>query len=653
MQTYFRLLRYIAPHKKKFFLGLVLAFFASIFNGVSLTAMKPIFDVMGSGSEKPFQLQFSPNDLRLLHAEDETNRLRLLLPKAAIHKDAEAELNTIVKEPRPELGMIDGISSLKSKAVLYINEKSIQLTALQILIYVCIATVPIYLLKLFSIIGTVYFMAQTGLAAIRDVRRHLYEKLQNLPMSYFVREKTGILMSRIINDVTLVSDALSNDLRVSMINFFIIVTHLTLLTMISYKLVLLCLVGVPLLLWPVNYLAKRIKSITGDEQTRLAELNGHLQEVISGIRVIRAFGMEGYELGRFDNINNDLYEKNFKYRVAHIIGPALVEFTTSFIIVGLLLYGGFQVVEGQFSSGTFFLFLFTLIVILSPIKQMASWYNMLNRTVAAGERVFDIMDRSAEVEDPIHPVEPKRLEDKIEFKKINFIYPESEDKVLKNIGIKAQIGQTIAFVGHSGAGKSTLVDLIPRFYDPTEGSILFDGVDTRAMRIKDLRDKIGVVTQEIFLFNGSIRENIAYGRDDISAKEIEKAAKLAFADEFIRKLPMGYETQIGERGLMLSGGQRQRISIARALLKDPEILILDEATSALDTQSERLVQKALDKLMQNRTTFVIAHRLSTIYKADQIIVLQNGRIVERGTHKALLRKSGVYRKLYNMQFQDH
>ncbi|MCS6971874.1 MAG: ATP-binding cassette domain-containing protein, partial [Leptospiraceae bacterium] len=354
---------------------------------------------------------------------------------------------------------------------------------------------------------------------------------------------------------------------------------------------------------------------------------------------------------QFRTINESLYRQIFRYRMTHTLSPALVEFTTSLLIVGLVVYGASRIIDGEFTSGSFFLFLFTLMILISPIKQIASWYNMVQRASAAGERIFSLIDTPGDVIEHPQAKPFRQLKHAIRFHQVSFRYPGSEAVVLRNISFTVPVGMRVALVGHSGAGKSTLVDLIARFYDPSEGKITFDGEDIRTLRLADLRAAIGMVTQEIFLFNGTVRQNIAYGRSDVPLEEIQRAATLAYADEFIRALPQGYDTPIGERGLMLSGGQRQRLSIARAILKNPQILILDEATSALDTESERLVQRALEKLMKDRTVFIIAHRLSTIYSADLILVLHKGRIVEKGTHRQLLQKKGYYKKLYDLQFQ--
>jgi len=659
MKTYIRLLSYLKEYKVRFMLGVVAAFLAAIFNGLSMMSLKPIFEVLGASDNRPFQLSLTQEEIQLLFRNNQEYRLKNLLVKAkdypgllakeSIHYNKLEKEKNVIKKNKT-FSFVENIKSYFVEKIIYLNEIFIKYKALQFLSFVVIFIIPIYLFRLIFNLLTVYFIASSGLAAVKDIRRNLYNKLILLPLGNFVREKTGVWMSRIINDVSLVSDSISNDFRISITNFFIIITHLLILLVISYKLLLLCFIGVPLVLWPVSYFAKRVKNVTTNEQVRLADLNGHLQEMIAGIRVIRAFGMEGYEKKRFGGINNDLYTQTLKYRVNHTIGPALVEMVTSFIIIGLLLYGGHKIVDGELSSGSFFTFLFTLIVILSPIKQMASWVNIVHRSTAAGERIFEISDMDSEIQEKKDAKILKDIKKEIEFRDVSFTYPETDAEVLKNINIKVPVGSTLAIVGASGGGKSTLVDLIPRFYDILKGKLLVDGVNIQDLSIKSFREKIGVVTQEIFLFNGSIRDNLNYGREDIEEDAMIEAAKLAFAHDFIKDLPEKYDTIIGERGLLLSGGQRQRLSIARALLKDPEILILDEATSALDTQSERLVQQALETLMKNRTTFVIAHRLSTIYQADNIIVINEGRIVEEGNHKNLLKLNKAYKHLYDMQF---
>ncbi|HRP69033.1 MAG TPA: ABC transporter ATP-binding protein [Turneriella sp.] len=651
--VYLRILAYAKPYRKRFILGIFMSIMLSIFNGLSLTSLKPIFDVIETGASKPFQLHFEEKEINALVAAQKSHDLETLFTKHPAPEYYTAEKSWFKEANRLKVNdTSNSITNFIAEKKLSMNLALVGLPAPAILKYVGIAVIPIFLLRLIFDFGTVFFLTATGLLSVMDIRRALYTSMMRLPLSYFVREKTGVLMSRIINDVTTLSEATSIELRLSINNFFIIVTHIIILLIINAKLLMITAIGVPLILLPVSYFSRKIRYITRTEQTGLADLNGHLQEVISGIRVIRAFTMESYQTKGFEVINHNLYLQNFRNRVSHQLGPALVELATSVIVVGLIVYGGNLIIGGEMTSGSFFTFLFTLMILLRPIKQMATWFNLVQRAVASGERIFEIIDMKSEIEDPQNPKELPLLKKEIEFSHVGFRYPGTEKQVLRNIHFKAPIGSTVALVGHSGAGKSTLADLTLRFYDATEGSILFDGIDIRDVKIETLRNKVGMVTQDIFLFNGTVKENISYGRTDISDKDIAEAAKMAYADDFIRLLPQGYDTIVGERGLMLSGGQRQRLSIARALLKNPEVLILDEATSALDTQSERLVQRALEKLMKNRTTFVIAHRLSTIYNADLILVLKDGRIVERGTHQALLKKKGYYKKLFDMQFKE-
>ena len=650
-RVYLRILGYAARYKWRFILGALLSLFVSVFNALSLTALKPIFDVIETGGNKPFQLHYDRDEVQIAKSGPLKKDLQVLLathPSPEFYENERRYFKDGAAKPADELrGKIKYYLAEKKTAL---NLFLLQYHALKVLVFVAFLVLPIYLLKLLCDLGTVYFMSSTGLRAVNNIRDDLYRKLLDLPMSYFVKEKTGVMMSRIINDANLLSDSASDYLRVSINNFFIITTHLVLLSLISFKLLVITVIGVPLVLWPVNHYARKIKDITQREQTSLADLTGHMQEVISGIRVIRAFGMENFEHAQFSTINESLFRQIFRFRINNALSPALVEFTTSLLIIGLIVYGAARIIEGEFTSGSFFLFLFTLMVIISPIKQIASWYNMVQRATAAGERIFALIDTPNDVTERPYAQPFDILKKGVKFRGVGFKYPNTEAQVLRNISFDVPVGSRVALVGHSGAGKSTLVDLIPRFYDVSEGSISFDGVDVRELRIAEMRRAIGVVTQEVFLFNGTVRQNISYGRTDISDADVEQAAEMAYADIFIKALPKHYDTPIGERGLMLSGGQRQRLSIARAILKDPQILILDEATSALDTESERLVQKALEKLMKNRTVFVIAHRLSTIYSADLILVVDKGRIVERGTHKELIKRKGHNKRLYDLQF---
>jgi subfamily B ATP-binding cassette protein MsbA len=391
-----------------------------------------------------------------------------------------------------------------------------------------------------------------------------------------------------------------------------------------------------------------MRNITHDAQERMADLTSLMSEAFSGVRVVKAFGMEKYETGRFNKENERYFKTWIKTIRLNEMSSPLLESIGAFAAAGIVYYGGREVINGHTTMGSFFSFLTALFMLFAPISKLGRVWNKIQQAMAAAGRIFEIMDMMPEVADHKDAVKIGPVSREVEFKDVVFAY--GDEPVLHGISFKAKVGTITAIVGMSGAGKTTMVDLIPRFYDPLKGGVYFDGVDIRTVKVESLREQIGIVTQDVFLFNDTIKNNIGYGRNEISMEQIEAAAKAAYAHDFILGLPNGYETVIGERGARLSGGQKQRISIARALLKNPAVLILDEATSALDTESEIEVQKALNNLMVNRTTFVIAHRLSTILHAQRILVVEKGRIVEEGTHPELMAKDGVYKKVFELQF---
>jgi ATP-binding cassette subfamily B protein/subfamily B ATP-binding cassette protein MsbA len=368
--------------------------------------------------------------------------------------------------------------------------------------------------------------------------------------------------------------------------------------------------------------------------------------------VIRSFSLESYELQKFKEINQKATHRNFKGQFYLQMAPSLVEFSSSLVVLGFFAFGASLIYNGSFTQGEFMAFLLTLLFLLRPLTQLSQMFGKITQATVAGNRVFEIIDRNdEEVESNISTVKKEsKFKKCIEFENIHFTYPETQNEVIKGFNYKVNIGETIALVGSSGSGKSTLMDLVPRFYKPSEGKIIIDGTDIQCLSLSELRKSIGIVTQDIFLFQGTVFDNICYGRPGSSRKEVIRAARLAHAHDFIMEMEFGYNSILGVRGLNLSGGQRQRLVIARALLRDPEILILDEATSALDSKSEKLVSDALDRLFRNRTTFIIAHRLSTIRKIPKIIVLDNGNIIEEGNHESLIIKNGAYAKLYENQF---
>ncbi|TGK30790.1 ABC transporter ATP-binding protein [Leptospira yasudae] len=604
--------------------GIVLSFLVSVLNGASLTSLIPIFDSLGTGEKTNFEISLTKKDKALIQRYEE--------------KDSFTSVESI--ELRLAHWKVQLNSSLK------------KMSHDELVLLFCFIVFPVYLLKLIFLAAAVYCINSAGYLAIRDLRAELYAKAQTLPLNHFVQEKTGILMSRIINDVEVLGKLISSDLKDAITDFFYIVTHLLLLLYLSWKMFLAVFIIVPIVMGPVSAFADKIRRATRNQQERLSSLNGHLQEVISGIRVIRAFSMEKVEAKRFWEFNQDLSDKTFKGHFYHQVGPSLTELFSSIVAVIFLSFGAYLMEDGTFSRGMFMAFFLTLIFLMRPFKQMSMLANSIQSAISAGDRVFELLDQETDVRNPANPKFLKRIEKGISFNNVTFTYPGSKNPAIQEINLEIPKGETIALVGASGAGKSTLVDLVPRLIDPQEGSITIDGIDLREMDLSNLRKRIGIVSQQVFLFNGTIRENICYGNSNVSEDRLHAACEQAFAMDFILSMEDGFDTIVGERGVMLSGGQRQRIAIARALLLDPEILILDEATSALDTESERLVQEALESLYKNRTVIIIAHRLSTVQIANRIFTMENGRIVESGTHAELIQLDGKYKKLYDIQFVE-
>jgi subfamily B ATP-binding cassette protein MsbA len=416
----------------------------------------------------------------------------------------------------------------------------------------------------------------------------------------------------------------------------------------NWELALITFVVIPITVYPARRIGKKIKNLSRLGQGKMGALNSILQETFAGIKVVKAFGLEERETEKFLNCNAELYgniRKSIKYDG---MSTPIMEFIISFGIAAVIWVGGTSVMHGRMSASEFFSFIAAMIMLFTPIKRIMATYNTVQNALGAAERVFEIIDQEPEIVDAPGAVDVERVQGKVEFRKVSFRY--DNEWVLKDIQLRAEKGEVVALVGPSGGGKTTLVSLITRFYDPTEGAVLIDGLDIRGLTLKSLLSHVALVDQETILFNDTIANNIRYGCPDAPVNQVEQAARAAFAHDFVLELPDGYQTNIGDRGVRLSGGQRQRICIARAILKNAPILILDEATSALDTESEQMVQAALNNLMQNRTTFVIAHRLSTIVHADRIVVLEKGLIVETGNHQALLANEGLYSRLHGMQF---
>lgn len=511
--------------------------------------------------------------------------------------------------------------------------------------------VVVFLFRGIFYYGQSYLVSYIAQRVIIDVRELLYIKFQKLQLSYYEKKQTGTIMSYITNDVAALQAALVDSLIEMVTELSILIGSLIMMFYLDWKLSIVTLVVVPVIGQAMKVFGRKLKMSGALIQERTAEITSLLQESISGVRVVKSFAREDYEIKRFQNQNDLNFRANMKsVQLSSLLTPT-VEFLAAVIVAVILWFGGYQVVNGALTAGALVAFLTYAVNLANPVKRISRVYGTINKAMAAAERVFNVLDTQEILKDKPGAVELPKISGTVKFDHVSFGYKEGVN-VLHDLTLEAKPGQVIAFVGPSGAGKSTIANLIPRFYDVTSGSIKIDNIDIRDVKIKSLREQIGVVPQETMLFSGSVKDNIRYGRLDATDEEIIGAAKAANAHNFIMNLSDGYETKIGERGITLSGGQRQRIAIARAILKNPRILILDEATSALDTESEEIVQEALDKLMIGRTSFVIAHRLSTIIHADKIIVLENGRVCESGTHQQLMQTGGLYSHLYNIQFSD-
>ncbi|MBM6832999.1 ABC transporter ATP-binding protein [Megamonas hypermegale] len=511
--------------------------------------------------------------------------------------------------------------------------------------------VVVFLFRGIFYYGQSYLVSYIAQRVIIDVRELLYVKFQKLQLGYYEKKQTGTIMSYITNDVAALQAALVDSLIEMVTELSILIGSLIMMFYLDWKLSIVTLVVVPVIGQAMKIFGRKLKQSGALIQERTAEITSLLQESISGVRVVKSFAREDYEIERFQNQNNLNFKANMKsVQLSSLLTPT-VEFLAAVIVAVILWFGGYQVVNGALTAGALVAFLTYAVNLANPVKRISRVYGTINKAMAAAERVFNVLDTEEKLKDKPNAIELPKISGDVQFDHVSFGYKKDVD-VLHDLTLEAKPGQVIAFVGPSGAGKSTIANLIPRFYDVTAGSIKIDGIDIRDVTIRSLREQIGVVPQETMLFSGTVKDNIRYGRLDATDEEIIEAAKAANAHNFIMHLADGYETKIGERGITLSGGQRQRIAIARAILKNPRILILDEATSALDTESEEIVQEALDKLMIGRTSFVIAHRLSTIINADKIIVLDNGKVTESGTHKELMQTGGLYSHLYNIQFSD-
>ena len=499
--------------------------------------------------------------------------------------------------------------------------------------------------------GQNYLMSYVGQSVIIDIRAAVFKKLQRLSVSFYDKNKTGTIMSYVTNDVNALQSAMVENTIEMITEGFILIGSVVAMIYLDWRLTLFTVCTFPVVLWFMEFFGKKIRKTGGRIQECAADITSVLQESVASARVIKSFVREDYEVDRFDVENRANFRANMKNAQLMATLTPVVELVAAIGVTMIIWYGGNNVINGTITAGSLVAFLTYAVNISNPIKRLTRVIGNIQKALAAAQRVFMIIDMPEEIAESRDAKQLPEVSGKVEFQNVSFAY-DDKGNVITDLSFSVKPGEVIAIVGPSGAGKSTIANLLPRFYDVNKGDIKIDGHSVREVTLDSLREQVGIVPQETMLFNGSVYNNILYGRLDATKEEIEAAAKAANAHDFIMQLTDGYETKLGDRGVNLSGGQRQRIAIARAILKNPRILILDEATSALDTESERVVQEALDRLMVGRTSFVIAHRLSTVKNADKILVLEKGNLVESGTHDELLALDGLYAHLYKIQYRN-
>ena len=508
----------------------------------------------------------------------------------------------------------------------------------------------IFLLKGICSYGQGYLMSYIGQKIVMDLRNDLFEHYQKLSLDYFENKRTGSIISRITNDVGIIQNAVSSGLVSLVKDGLTIIGLIGLMFYLHWRFAAYTLVFSPFIIYILAIFGKKLRHVSTESQQKTADIYSILIETISGIKIVKAFCAQDREMARFTRENRNFFNITMRSMRVIALSPPLMEFIGLLGSTIFVWYGGMEVIRGNWTAGAFFSFVGAALSTYTPIKSFSNTNAVLQQTIAASERIFEVLDTAPTVMETPDAVSLPLLQKEIAFEKIWFAY--DTEPVLNDIDLRVKTGEIIAIVGPSGSGKTTLVNLLPRFYDPTAGIMKMDGHDLKGVTLSSLRSQIGIVTQETILFSDTVKNNITYGSPQATEHEIMKASKAANAHNFISAMEHGYETMIRDRGINLSGGERQRIAMARTILKDPRILILDEATSALDSESEQIVQEALDQLMKKRTTFIIAHRLSTVRKADKIVVLEKGRIVDIGKHQELLNRCNLYKKLHEIQFRD-
>ena len=517
--------------------------------------------------------------------------------------------------------------------------------------WIAASIIAIFIVRGLFWYGQNYLMSYVGQSVIIDIRAAVFKKLQRLSVSFYDKNKTGTIMSYVTNDVNALQSAMVENTIEMITEGFILIGSVVAMVYLDWRLTLFTVCTFPVVLWFMEFFGKKIRKTGGRIQECTADITSVLQESVASARVIKSFVREDYEIDRFDVENRANFRANMKNAQLMATLTPVVELVAAIGVTMIIWYGGNNVINGTITAGSLVAFLTYAVNISNPIKRLTRVIGNIQKALAAAQRVFMIIDMPEEIAESSDAKQLPEVSGKVEFQNVSFAY-DDKGNVITDLSFSVKPGEVIAIVGPSGAGKSTIANLLPRFYDANKGDIKIDGHSVREVTLDSLREQVGIVPQETMLFNGSVYNNILYGRLDATKEEIEAAAKAANAHDFIMQLTDGYETKLGDRGVNLSGGQRQRIAIARAILKNPRILVLDEATSALDTESERVVQEALDRLMVGRTSFVIAHRLSTIKNADKILVLEKGNLVESGTHDELLALDGLYAHLYKIQYRN-
>jgi subfamily B ATP-binding cassette protein MsbA len=515
-----------------------------------------------------------------------------------------------------------------------------------------LAILVVYVVKGLGSYASSYLMADVGQRVVHALRNDLFRHMLGQSAAFFSLQTTGRLMSRIASDAGLLQRAVSETMGDLARESLALLAFAAVLFYYDARLAIVCLVCAPLIVYPLAQLGRRVRRTSRRSQEALEQMSHVSAEAFTGHRIVKAFGAEAREAGKFERASYGFYRTSMKVTSVMSLLPPLMELVGGVAFVLALWYGSQEIAAGRLTTGEFVTFIAALFMMYAPARKLSRVNADLQQAAAAAERVFEVLDTHSEVRDRPGAVAMAPFSREIEFRDVHFAYGGSDAATLAGVSFTVAAGQTLAIVGRSGAGKTTLVNLLPRFYDPTAGAVLIDGIDTRDLTLSSLRSQIGIVTQETVLFDDTVASNIAYGRPSATREDIEAAARTARAHEFVAALDRGFDTFIGERGQRLSGGQRQRLAIARAVLRDSPILILDEATSSLDAESEALVRDALSNLMRNRTAFVIAHRLSTVRRADAIVVLEEGRIVESGTHDDLIMRGGAYAKLYERQLRE-